>query len=70
MPTDAVPLLPWLLLAVLGLAALAAWLRRRNGSSNLPEEVVVEVGNRTRADVWAMREEWMPAVSHFVDESL
>ena len=28
------------------------------------------LGNRTPADVWAMREEWMPAVSHFVDESL
>jgi MYXO-CTERM domain-containing protein len=41
MPTDAVTLLPWLMLALLGLAALAAWLRRRNGSSNLPEEVVV-----------------------------
>ena len=27
------------------------------------------LGNRTPADVWAMREEWMPAVSHFVDES-
>lgn len=46
MPPDAVTLLPWLMLALLGLAALAAWLHRRNGSSNVPEEVVVEVGNR------------------------
>lgn len=27
------------------------------------------LGNRTPADVWAMREEWMPAVSHFVEEA-
>ena len=27
------------------------------------------LGNRTPADVWAMREEWMPALSHFVEES-
>jgi hypothetical protein len=27
------------------------------------------LGNRTPADVWAMREEWMPSVSHFIDES-
>jgi hypothetical protein len=27
------------------------------------------LGNRTPAEVWAMREEWMPALSHFVEES-
>jgi hypothetical protein len=27
------------------------------------------LGNRTPADVWAMREEWMPALRHFVEES-
>jgi hypothetical protein len=27
------------------------------------------LGNRTPADVWAMREEWMPALTHFVEES-
>jgi hypothetical protein len=27
------------------------------------------LGNRPPADVWAMREEWMPAVSRFVEES-
>jgi hypothetical protein len=27
------------------------------------------LGNRQPGDVWAMREEWMPAVSHFVEES-
>ena len=27
------------------------------------------LGNRPPADVWSMREEWMPAVSHFVEES-
>jgi len=27
------------------------------------------LGNRPPAEVWAMREEWMPAVSHFVEES-
>jgi hypothetical protein len=27
------------------------------------------LGNRTPADVWTMREEWMPSVSHFVNES-
>jgi len=33
--------------------------------SNLSEGL----GNRTPADVWTMREEWMPAVSHFVREA-
>jgi hypothetical protein len=27
------------------------------------------LGNRPPADVWAMREEWMPAMNHFVEES-
>jgi hypothetical protein len=27
------------------------------------------LGNRTPAEVWSMREEWMPALSHFVEES-
>jgi hypothetical protein len=27
------------------------------------------LGNHAPADVWAMREEWMPALSHFVEES-
>jgi hypothetical protein len=27
------------------------------------------LGNRPPADVWTMREEWMPAVSHFVEEA-
>jgi hypothetical protein len=27
------------------------------------------LGNRPPAEVWAIREEWMPAVSHFVEES-
>jgi hypothetical protein len=31
MPTDAVTLLPWLMLALLGLAALAAWLAPPQG---------------------------------------
>jgi hypothetical protein len=27
------------------------------------------LGNRTPGEVWSMREEWMPALSHFVEES-
>jgi hypothetical protein len=41
MPTDPVTLLLWLMLTALALAAVAAWLRNRNRSSNPPEEVVV-----------------------------
>lgn len=27
------------------------------------------IGNRPPAEVWALREEWMPAIGHFVDEA-
>ena len=47
MPTDAMTLLPWLMLALLGLAALAAWLRRkRSFQSHLPQHLASGLGGK------------------------